>query len=136
MLSIRCSAPTKMFFPLLKTVFELFDFDSFGFCHCFFCFLFFVFVFCITSSTLAKRFLLRTFFISRNKKICLRRDQVNREHGAWGYAVLGPKLLNTQCSVGRCAPKLPIMKKANALSLQKNFSEAKRSLSQQCQVVH
>ena len=32
-----------------------------------------------------------------------------------GHAIFGQKLLNTQCSVGRCARKSPIMKWANAL---------------------
>ena len=53
-----------------------------------------------------------------------------------GHAIFGQKLLNTQHSVGRCAGKSPIMKWANALSLQKKFTEAEHSLSQQCQLVH
>ena len=32
-----------------------------------------------------------------------------------GHAVFGQKLLNTQCSVGRCARKSPIMKWASGL---------------------
>ena len=39
-------------------------------------------------------------------------------------------------SVGRCTCKSLIMKGANALSLQKQFTEARCSLSQQCQLVH
>ena len=35
------------------------------------------------------------------------------EHGS--HAVSGQKLLNSQCSLGRCARKSPIMKWANAL---------------------
>ena len=47
------------------------------------------------------------------------------------------KLLNTQHSVGRCPHKSPIMKWANALKeSSKKFTEAKCSLSQQCQLVH
>ena len=38
---------------------------------------------------------------------------MNREGGA--HAIFGQKLLNTQLSMGRCAPKSPIMKCANAL---------------------
>ena len=37
----------------------------------------------------------------------------------------GQKLLNTWCSVGRCAHLLLIMKWGNALSLQKNSLELK-----------
>ena len=45
-------------------------------------------IFCFTSSTSAKHFPLRTFFIWGNKKKCpLGRDWVNRESGAWGHAV-------------------------------------------------
>ena len=36
-------------------------------------------VFCFTSTTLAKHFPLRTFFIQGNKKCCSGQDQVNRE---------------------------------------------------------
>ena len=43
----------------------------------------------------------------------------------------------TQSSVGRCACKPPIMKWASALKeSSKKFTEAKHSLSQQCQLVH
>ena len=35
--------------------------------------------------------------------------------GHQGHAIFGRKLLNTQHDVGRCARKLPIMKRANAL---------------------
>ena len=38
---------------------------------------------------------------------------MNREGGARGHAVFGPKLLNTQRSVRRCTPQSPIMKWAN-----------------------
>ena len=37
--------------------------------------------------------------------------------------VFGEKLLNTQCGVGRCVHKLPIMKWANVFSLKKKFTE-------------
>ena len=37
-----------------------------------------------------------------------------------GHAIFGQKLRNIQCGVGRWARKSPIMKWANALSLQKN----------------
>ena len=65
------------------------------------------------------------------------RDQANREGGAWAHVIFGKKkLLNTECGVDKCACKSPIMKWANALCLPKNFTEAKLSLSQQCQLVH
>ena len=52
-------------------------------------------------------------------------------------AIFCQKLLNTQKSVGWCACISPIVKWANALkSLQKKFTEAKRSLSQQHQLVY
>ena len=57
--------------------------------------------------------------------------------GHRGHAVFGQKLLNTQCGVGRCARKSPIMKWANTLKeSSKKFTEAKHSFSQQCQLVH
>ena len=76
--------------------------------------------FCFTSSTLAKHFPLGTFFIQGNKKESPGWNWVNRENGARGDAVFCQKLLNTQCAMGRFAPKSPIMKWAHALnSLQK-----------------
>ena len=65
------------------------------------------------------------------------RDWVNREGRERGHAVFGQKLLNTQCGVGRCAHKSPIMKWAVTLKeSSKQFTEAECSLSQQCQLVH
>ena len=61
--------------------------------------------FCFTSSTSAKHFPLRTFFIWGNKqtkKCHLRWNWVNREGGSRGHDIFGQKLLNTQRSVGRC----------------------------------
>ena len=53
------------------------------------------------------------------------------------HADFGQKLLNTQCGVGRCARKSPIMKQANVLKeSQKNLTEAERNLSQQHQLAH
>ena len=50
---------------------------------------------------------------------------------------LGQKLLNTLCSVGRCAYISPIMKWANELKESlKKFTEVECSLSQQLQLVH
>ena len=105
-----------MFFPpLLKTVFELVDFDAFlCFCH----------FFCFTSSPSEKHFSLRTFLHpgKQTQTSLLGRDWVNEvgvvEHG--GHAVFSQKL-NTQRSVGKCIRKSPIMKWANTLkNLQKN----------------
>ena len=49
--------------------------------------------------------------------------------------VFGEKLLNTQHGVGKCTCKSPIMKWANTLEeSSKKFTEAMRSLSQQCQL--
>ena len=57
--------------------------------------------------------------------------------GLGGHYVFGQKLLNTQCNVGRCARKSPILKWANSLKESSNkFTEANRSLSQQCLLVH
>ena len=111
-------------FPLLKPVFELVNFDIFS-----------ASVFCFTSSTWAKGFHLRTFFM-QGEKSGLGQDQgIGRvEHR--GHAVFGQKLLSIQCSVGRCAHILPIMRWANALGLQKIFTKAERSLSQQRQLVN
>ena len=55
-------------------------------------------------------------------------------HGVLPFSV---KSCWTLSSVGRCAPKSPIMKWANALQeFSEKFTEAKCSLSQQCQLVH
>ena len=48
-------------------------------------------------------------------KSCLVWDKWIRRVGHRGHAVFGQKLLNTKCSGGRCAHKLPIMKWANVL---------------------
>ena len=45
-----------------------------------------------------------------------------RRKGYGGHAVLGPKLLNIQCNVGRCACKSPIMKWANVLKVFKKIN--------------
>ena len=113
-----------------STVFELVDFDAFQ-CFCHFWFHLF---------HIAKMFLsLWGLFSSgeTNKKSHSGRDLMNRECGAWVHVVFGQKLLNTQCSVGSFAGKLPVMKLANTeKSLQKKFTEAEHSLSQQHQLVH
>ena len=96
-------------------------------------------ILCFTSSTSAKHFPLRTFFIqgNNNKKVIQSKIRWIGRVGHMGHAISGKKLLNTQHGVGRCTNKLPIMKWANMLkSLQKKFTEAQCSLSQQCQLVH
>ena len=73
-------------------------------------------VFCFISSTLAKGFPLRTFFIRGNKNSLLGRDLMNWEGGTWGscrFLVKNCWTLSTQC--GRCAHKSPVMKWANVL---------------------
>ena len=68
-------------------------------------------VFCFSSPTSGKCFSLRTFFIRGNKKkSCLGKIEWIGRMGHGAHAVFGKKLLNTQCSVGRCACKSPIMK--------------------------
>ena len=67
--------------------------------------LFFCFIFC----TLAKRFPLRTSFISENKKVSWGEIGWIGKVGHSGHAVFGQKMLNIQHSVGRCACKSPIM---------------------------
>ena len=69
------------------------------------------------------------FHLGKQNKVAWGWDGVNKEGGAQGSCCFGQKLLITQHSVGRCAHKSPIMKWAN-------FTEAKHSLSQQCQLVH
>ena len=71
-------------------------------------------IFCFTSSTSAKRFPLRTFFIQGDKS-CWGRDQVNVVVGHRSHAVFGQKLLNIQHGVGRCARKSHIMEWVNIL---------------------
>ena len=73
----------------------------------------------------SKTFAFEDFFIQGNQK----------NHA--GHAIFGQKLLNTQHRVGRCACKSPVMKWANVLKeSSKILTEAKRSLSQQRQLVH
>ena len=92
-------------FPLLKTLFEFIDFDTFQcFCH----FLFHLFH---IGTTLG--FPLTTFSIRENKKSCLGWDWMKRESGAWGTC--SQKLLNTEHGVSRWACKWLILKWAIAL---------------------
>ena len=109
--------------------------SSFWTCR-FWCFLVLLPFFCFTSTS-TKHFPLRTFFVKGNKKNLLRVRL--GKWGGWSTRVMrffDQKLLKTQHSMGRCAPKSPMMKWANALSRQKKFTEAEHSLSQQRQLVY
>ena len=70
---------SRFFFPLLQTVFKLFNFDAFAIKSA-------SAIFCFTFFTSAKCFPVRTFIIWRNNnnKKLLGPDQVNREAGAQG----------------------------------------------------
>ena len=115
----------RCFFHCLKQFLNLSILMPFSACHFF-----------VSLLPHRQNFLFEDIFHGETKKSCLGQDQVNREVGHEAHAFSGPKLLNTQHSVGRCIRKSPIMKWANMLSLQKKFTEAKLSLSQQRQLVH
>ena len=87
---------------------------------------------CFTSSTSAKCFPLRNFFIWGNKQtkklLWARVGWIGRVVHE-GHAVFGQKLLNTQCGMDRCARKSHIMKWTNMLSLKKKITEAKQPLT-------
>ena len=88
-------------------------------------------------STSAKLFPLRIFFHPGKQKKSLGERSGDREGRAQGHAAFGQKLMNTQCHVGRCAGKSPIVKWANMLKeSSEKFTEAKHSLSQQRRLVH
>ena len=96
-------------------------------------------IFCFTFSTSAKCFPLRTFFIQgkKNKSLGVRLHKWGWGGGMGVMLLFDQKLLNTQCSVGRCVCKSPTMKWENALKQSsKKFTEAEFSLSQQRQLVH
>ena len=59
---------------------------------------------CFTSSTSAKCFPLRSFFIQETKQSCLRLDWVNREGGELGLCCFWSKTAE-HSGVGRCARK-------------------------------
>ena len=71
-------------------------------------------IFCFTSSTQAKHFPLRTFFIW-GKNSHLGWEWVYWEGGHGGHIIFGQKLLNSQHDGGRRIHKSPIMKWGNAL---------------------
>ena len=94
-------------------------------------------VFCFTSSTSAKCFPLRTFFIQRNKKKLLRArcGRIGKvEHGGHDILVNNCWPLST---VRAGAPvNHPSWNGQMRWVFKKQFNEAKRSLSQQCPLVH
>ena len=97
------NTPIETFFRCSKQFFNLLILMSFSASA----------VFYFTYSTLAKCYPLRTFFIEGGKKVTW--SEI-RWIGGWGTEVMlcfGQKLLNTQCCVGRCSCKSPIMKWAN-----------------------
>ena len=113
-------------FPLLKIVFDLVDFDPVSHLPLF-------------VSPLPHRQTVSPWGLlssKETKESHLGWQPVNREDGAQGHAVFGQKLLNSQGSAGRCAPKSHIMKRTNALKVFQKFTEAKCSLSQHHQLVH
>ena len=118
----------RHFVPLLKTVFELIDFNVFQ-CFC-----------CFFDSPLPHQqnvSLCRLFSSWETKTSCSGQDQVNRRVGHWSQAGFGQQLLNTPLPCGQVHSKSPIVKWANALKVFKTkFTEAKCSLSQQRQLVH
>ena len=96
-------------------------------------------VFCFTSSTSAKLFLLRTFFIrGNNKKVSQGESRWLGRGGYEGHSIFGLKLLSIQLGVGRWAHKSPIMKWANALkeSSKKKFHWSLMQPLTQCQLAH
>ena len=69
-------------FPLLKTVFELVDFDAYSA----------VAIFYFTFSTSTKHSHLRTFSFGETKKNWSGQDWMNREGGAWGSGCFWSKI--------------------------------------------
>ena len=95
--------------------------------------------FCFTNSTSTKSFPLMTFSSRETNKNNLLGGSIRwiRRVGHGSHAIFSQKLLNTQCGVGRCAHKSPIMKWANTVKeTSKKFTEPECSFSQQCQLVH
>ena len=113
-------------FLLLKTVFELVNFDA---CS--------TAVFCFTSSTSAKCFPLRTLFIrGHTQKVTQGEIGWIGRVGHRGHAVFLIKNC-WKCGVGKCPRESPVMKWANALKeSSERFTEAERSLSPQRQLMH
>ena len=103
--SIWCNTPIEMFSPLLKTVFELINFDAFW-CFCFF----------VSSLSHWQNISLWGLYSSREtKKITWGEIGWIGRVGHGGHAGFGQKLLSTPCTVGRCTCKSPIVKWANTL---------------------
>ena len=104
-LSTWCNTPIKTFFPLLKTVFELVNFDAHW---CFCCSIsLFVSPFPHWQNTSHWGLFHQE---KQTKKVIQGKIRCIGKVGHWGHAVFGQKLLNIQHGVGRCAHKSVIIK--------------------------
>ena len=116
-LSIWCNTPIDMVFHFSKSIWthQLMPFSASA--------VFFFLLFHIR-----RTFPIESFFSPREtEKSSLGQGQVNRQGGAWGLSCFGWKTAAT-CSAGRCTRESPIMKWANASSLQKQFTESEPML--------
>ena len=117
-------------FSTAQNSFELVDLMPFSSCA----------VFCFTSSTLAKHFPLRTFFICENEQT---NTNVTWGQIGWigkvggrGHAIFGQKLLNTPRRVAGALVNHPSWNgPMHWKNLQKRFTEAECRSSQQHQLV-
>ena len=119
----------RWFFSLLKTVFELVDFDAFQF----FCrFLFHLF-------HIGKTFPFEDSSSRETKKSCSGQVRLGKQ-GGWGTGVMQLLLRNCwtlgEVWAGALVNHPTWNGQTHWKSLQKKFTEAERSLSQQCQLVH
>ena len=125
-LSTRCNIPIETFFHCSKKSLNssvLMPFSA----SAVFCYLFHI----------GKKFPFKDYFHQgQQKKITQGEIRWIERVGHGDHAVFHQKLLNTQHSMGRCAPKSPIMKLTHTEQFSKKFTEAKCSLSQQHQLVH
>ena len=124
-----CTTPIETFFPRLKTVFELIDFYAFYVSA----------LFCFTSSTLANISLWRLFSSRETKKSCSGQVRLGKQ-GGWGTGVMQLLLRNCwtlgEVWAGALVNHPTWNGQTHWKSLQKKFTEAERSLSQHCQLVH
>ena len=75
------------------------------------------------------------FSSKQTKKVAGGKIEWIEKVGHWGHAIFGQKLLNTQSNVGSCTCTSAIGKWENTLKeSSEKFTEAKHSLSQQCQL--
>ena len=111
----------RLFFSLFKTVFEHINFDAF-LCFCWF-------LFPPPHQQNVSLWGILSSKTNKQTKICWGEIRWIGRVGHRGHAILGQKLLNTQCTVGRWAHKPPIMRWANVLSLQKIHWSWKQTLT-------